>query len=106
MTDEWGPWIEHDGGPVRGLIPVPCVLHYRIEPPGILGPEQAKSLSPDWPGFFWRWKRVRIGWFRTELRRVCDQPEYAPIIQYRIRKPRGMAILERIVAAPAEKVRA
>jgi hypothetical protein len=64
-------------------------------------------MSPDWPGFFWRWKRVRVSWFRTELRRVCDQPDYAPIIRYRIRKPKGFAILERIAANPlAETVEA
>lgn len=56
------------------------------------------AINADWPGFFWRWEKQRIGWFRRGLVRVCDNPAYAPIIGYRIRRPRGLQILDAILA--------
>lgn len=100
--EEWGPWIRHDGAPVVGVLRVGDRVRYTARGPGLV--PSSEEIPIDWPGFHWRWKRVRRGWFRTELRPVCDDPDYAPIIRYRIRKPRGMAILERIVAQPAERV--
>lgn len=59
-------------------------------------------ISPSYPGFFWRWKRVRTGWFKSEMRRVCDDPSYAPIRAYRLQKPRSTAAdrLADIAAVP------
>jgi hypothetical protein len=92
---EWGPWIEHDGAapePPHGvgwkLDTVSVGLALRHPP--------ACGIGPGWPGFYWRWRRVRVGWFRTELRRVCDDPAYAPIIRYRIGRPRGNATMRRL----------
>jgi len=104
MSAEWGPWIEHDGGSVEGLLRLPCVIHYYFDPTGIASTADGQPLPLNWPGFLWRWRYVRAGWFSTELRRVCDDPEYAPIVRYRIRKPRGLSILERIAANPADKI--
>ena len=97
--EEWGPWIKHDGsgGPE---IPDGITAHIMVEREveGIGMPPH--RISPNWPGFFWRWKRVKRGWFSSELRRVCDDPAYAAIIAYRFRRPRGVAILADIAANP------
>lgn len=99
MADEgeWGPWIEHDGAGVN--VPGQCVLE--IEWADGLGkyvPKEGATIDVNtYPGFFWRWKTVRAGWFRSERKRVCDDPDYAPIIRYRIRKPRGLTILESLL---------
>lgn len=103
MSDmEWGPYIEHDGG---GVPPTPVgnatIKVFFDSGTGLIVPGDGFD-APGWPGFFWRWKRVRIGWFKTELRRVCDDPAYAPIRGYRLRKPRLTAAtrLAEIVATP------
>ena len=101
MSEEWSPWVEHDGGSVEGLIPLSCIINYHSRLPGIAETADGQPLPLDLPGFLWRWKQVRVGWFKTELKRVCDDPDYAAVIRYRIRKPRGLSILERVAANPA-----
>jgi hypothetical protein len=105
MSEEWSPWVEHDGGSIIGRIPTPCRIDYISEMSGIYLSTDERGLPDDWPGFLWRWKQVRVGWFKTELKRVCDDPEYAAVIRYRIRKPRGLSILERVVANPAHIIK-
>ncbi len=55
-----------------------------------------------WPGFFWSWRRVKVYWFGSGRRRVCDQPEYAPIIRIRFLRPPASAVdrLAEIVERP------
>lgn len=102
--DEWGPWIDHDGakGQVAARTQRIQVRTFHCEAAGKIFVSDADTITADFPGFFWRWRRVRTGWFRTELRRVCDDPAYAPIAAYRIRKPRGTVadLLSEIVARP------
>ncbi len=71
MTDEWGPWIEHDGKgcPCVGEF-VHTVHHHGYEFLGIAGSGGGRS---------WDWSNA---------------PWYSRIIRYRIRKPRGLTILE------------
>lgn len=86
--DGWGPWIEHDGrgcpcagmfvetitrGGVRESHFAECVIVFRGE---IIG-----RLRMNFPSM-WVWCQVN----------PSDQ-----IIRYRIRKPRGMEVLERAV---------
>lgn len=105
MSEEWGPWIEHDGASVSGMIPQGAVLNIlSINTGGITAGDIDGPIGLEFPGFFWRWKRVKTGWFRSEVRRVCDDPSYAPVVLYRIRKPRGMTILENLLADLPEKV--
>lgn len=103
MSEEYGPWIDHDGsGPV--CLKHGEVLHLIYDGPA---PDIVKIRADD-PSWFWRWKTVKTGWFSTEKRRVCDDPVFTPIIRYRIRKPRGLVMLERLIAdlpAPPPKVR-
>jgi hypothetical protein len=87
MSDEWGPWIELDGA--QPLIPLGVSLKVAVLGSGIR-PEPGAVVSLSWPGFYWRWRTVRVGLFRSERRRVCDDPSYAPIIRYRIRRPRAL----------------
>lgn len=84
--DEWGPWIEHDG---NGC---PCVGEYAHtvkingnEWFGIAGVNAIAIFgSANVPGSAWVHKRA-IGYDNNW------------VIRYRIRKPRGMAILESIM---------
>ena len=100
MSEEetWGPWIEHDGGHgpwVDGRRTIQMMFQVGGVTPG------GASTTQLWPGFFWRWKTVRKGWFGRQRIRVCDDPAYAPIIRYRFREPRAMRDLREIVANPA-----
>jgi hypothetical protein len=94
MSDdgEWGPWIECDGagGPV---VSNGTKVMTRIDSRdrGIVPPAVCNNAT--WPGYFWRWRRVKTGWFFSEMRRVCDDPAYAAIKAYRIYRPRGVAIV-------------
>lgn len=91
--EEWGPWVEHDGVSVAGLIPRTCQLQIICSGSGVT-PEEGETVGASWPGFFWRWKSVKTGWFSSKMRRLCDDPSFAPIIRYRVRKPRGLVILQ------------
>ncbi|WP_129590274.1 hypothetical protein [Roseovarius nitratireducens] len=57
-------------------------------------------LTTDCPGWLWRWKKVRVGWFRKEWRRVCDTPGFAAIVRFRPIYPKSFQMLERIAEAP------
>lgn len=90
-----GTWIAHDGG-----LPLMSSGRYDVRSNGG-GIQVGASISSNFPGFFWRWRRVRVGWFRTKLVRICDDPTYAPIIAYRRCGPSpGMALLSAIAADP------
>lgn len=77
--EEWGPWIEHDGKgcPCLGMW-VHCVFMMRSgdtsELQGIAGALGGRS---------WDWKNKGFA---------------ARIIRYRIRRPRGMEVLDQILA--------
>jgi hypothetical protein len=91
---EWGPWIEHDGA--APLVPKGCesaVCEAVCLGPGVF---PGDVVTPQWPGFYWRWRKVRVGWFATEWLRVCDDPAYAPIVRYRFRRPPGQEALKRL----------
>lgn len=83
MSDEWGPWIEHDG---RGC---PCVgmwvhrIYDRVAvdvSDGVLKNEKIGRVK----------NAASKSWFWTR--------RYARVIRYRIRKPRGLTILENLIA--------
>ena len=79
MSEQWGPWIEHDG------CGCPCVGKF-VEFEYKNG-NRYQAIAEDGP--WWRgggrksWKGTRENW--------------APITRYRISKPRGLTILESIL---------
>ena len=97
--EEWGPEIKHDGA--RPVIPNRCrvLATFDTDSKGKL-PDENQPLTYNSPNWFWRWKTINAGIFGKAKIRVCDDPAYAPIIAYRIRRPRGVAILADIAANP------
>lgn len=77
MSDEWGPWIEHDGGP--NPLPAGTIVQAYIEPGKLYGP----WITSGEPGG-WDWRML----------------EYQRVIRYRIRKPRALEQLRKIARNP------
>lgn len=76
--EEWGPWIDHDGKgcPCVGMmVHVVLVNQFGFEKEMIV-------IAGSMGGESWEW---------------VNAPKYKRIIRYRIRKPKGMAILEGIL---------
>lgn len=89
--EEWGPWIEHDG---RGMPDEVRGMYIAITGKTLEGDERtSEGFSPlevpqcaliCWEGGGW-----------------LSEVHYAiPIIRYRIRKPCGLTILQRIAEQP------
>ncbi len=82
MTDEWGPWIEHDGKgcPCVGRVVMVAAIR------NLLGEvwEQGPAIAQGGQSWFWA---------------VTGLPpnDTQQIIRYRIRKPRGLTILEGVL---------
>lgn len=97
MDDGWGPRIRHDGAGVN----LPDGTRLRIEYLGSgIMPGIDEHIGPNWPGWFWRWRWVRHGWFEKRRVRVCDDPRFAPIIAYWIRRPPAIELLRELAADP------
>lgn len=77
MSEEWGPWIEHDGSGVP--VPRGTVCH-------VVWLDGDEAVEPIGGSRCWKWSSYdRKGW---------SDETYVPIIRYRIRKPLGLTILE------------
>ena len=95
MSDEWGPWIEHDG---KGC---PCVGQYvRVDLRNgvtrevIAGEECRRAgVSVNGERSSWVW-----------MARTAYQRGYE-VIRYRIRRPRGLTILQDLIENPPAPVR-
>lgn len=83
-TDEWGPWIEHDGSgcPCKGSF-----VHVGFALPG----GEVKAIALNGESWFWTTPDY-CGATRLKAGKRAN-----PIIRYRIRKPRGMAVLETVM---------
>lgn len=79
MDEEWGPWIEHDGKgcPCRGMW-VEC--QFDDLRPNIEGVARGDDVDGT------------CGWYWRNKNRV------AVFVRYRVRKPRGLKILEQLLA--------
>ncbi len=95
--EEWGPWIGHDGKgcPVRGMM-VQCVwlpledIEEYISEDGEVSfvvPDDAGSNIDDTS---WIWRIV-------DGQPECYNSLIAPIIRYRIRRPRGLTLLRHLI---------
>jgi len=83
MSDEWGPWIEHDGAHIPTEFAVGDVVQVISEN----NETGSLDLSPPkvvLPGDF-----ARHNWFWGESTHDT--------LRYRIRKPRGMVVLEALL---------
>lgn len=100
MDQMWGPWIELDGSGMPEIAPG-TRFECKYVGDGMIWPD-GHEIMDTWPGFFWSWRRVKVNWFESERRRVCDQPEYAPIIRIRFLRPPASAVdrLAEIAADP------
>lgn len=78
--EEWGPWIEHDG---KGCpVPIGTVCH-------VVWLGGVETVKPIEGSKAWLWSSLdKSGW----------SDFHVPIIRYRIRKPRGLTILEELIA--------
>lgn len=88
--EEWGPWIEHDG---RGCPADVC--------PGVYIAVVIRFASGREERSEGRIKNVPYSLWEKSL--VCwtgGTEDYAPIIRYRIRRPRGLILLQRITERP------
>ena len=92
MKCRYGPWIDHDGkgypeeileaGHSKGARDLELYFSKesgarRLTPWEQANPPKVDKFSPAWS---WRWK----GEIFTKRLRVCTDPEYQPIIKYRL----------------------
>jgi hypothetical protein len=99
VSEEWGPWIEHDG---KGC---PCVGQYVQYVIGKCKDGSDPSFDIHFPGPH----EKRVGKCVYEGIAIndggwCWGPHSYPNIRYRVRKPRGLTILESLLADLPEKV--
>lgn len=87
---EWGPWIEHDGKgcPCRGMWAEAVVATL----PDMTHTYQRETLVNGGPQ--WLWENAQRVSRETETHRYV----IGGVIRYRIRKPRGLTILEELIA--------
>jgi hypothetical protein len=86
---DWGPWIEHDGKGCPDLVghSIECVVRRDEDAPKVRVEDCEEHYSAPW---LW-----------------AILPCHYQIIRYRVRKPRGLTILEELIAdlpAPAPNV--
>lgn len=99
--EEWGPWIEHDGRPesVHGVYPgvrVQVVSKSGASLIGVVAKSANRNdISGDAKWLSWSWRST---WGFPFRRFVTLDGGRDPIIRYRIRKPRGLTILENLIA--------
>lgn len=88
MADNWGPWLDHNGHgcPCRGQYVRMQFERIALHPNGKES-DEAEGIAGEHGGDSWDWTKPG-----------CN------IIRYRIRKPRGMVVLERLTANLPEKV--
>jgi len=100
MSEEWGPWIEHDGKgcPVVGFL-VETIDAYGTVDRFIAGTQGVTDSG----------KVVPFAW-DASAPNVWNWPSLLPedigfaVIRYRVRKPLGLTILEGLIERLPEKV--
>jgi hypothetical protein len=90
MSYEWGPWIEHDGAHIPTEFVVGDVVQLLAEnnQTGTLNESVPRQVQPE--------DFARYNWFWGESTH--------DVLRYRIRKPRGLTILEGLLETLSEQV--
>lgn len=88
QQEEWGPWINHDGNPTSKLAGNFVHVITEVQPGKI---SETKLWMTGGTGKSWDWS------YRSTHTRV---------IRYRIRKPRGLTILQGLIADAPQEVMA
>lgn len=88
MDDQWGPWIEHDlgGCPVQDgqIVEIHCRYDVDLEDQGIV------TMGRDYSTHYWSMADLTaVAWLKKTGERLG-------ILRYRVRKPRGLTLLENI----------
>lgn len=97
MSEEWGPWIEHDGS----SDPVSAGNYCQCEFDGSV--KSLISLGLD--GKYWKYVSDRVAECWTDCDNQWDWDDvYARIIRYRVRKQKGLKILEALLHDLPESV--
>lgn len=87
MNEEgWGPWIDHDG---KGC-PVPLGTIVKV-----IHEDGISSEGPAEGSLCWVW---------GEIPSEDDTGWYVPIIKYRVKKPKGLIILESLLQNLDDKI--
>lgn len=84
MSDQWGPWIEHDGAHIPTEFQVGDIVQL-ISECNFTGKLETSAPRQVMPEDF-----VRYNWFWGESTHDT--------LRYRIRKPRGLTLLETLIA--------
>lgn len=96
MNEDWGAWIEHD---MLGIKPFGAVVYYQIEygsPSGaVVGVAERISETPS---------RRTKGGHKDDYSMTLGQVRYWVVIRYRVRKPKGLKILEALLQDLPESV--
>ena len=82
VNEEWGPWIEHDGNYVPHLVGL-----------------WVRTVA-EWPDGKLTERELRVGNGMGASWNWANFGPFTRVLRYRIRKPRGLTILEQIAADP------
>ena len=96
--EEWGPWIEHDGR----VCPVP-VGTYVMTFSNADGVRISKAGMTEIGAAGYRLHGMENVAGKSKWIWLEDGPGYFGVIRYRIRKPRGLTILQRIAEQPQKE---
>lgn len=91
MDEEWGPWIDHDGkscpwGQVVKVVVRHSSGHETTGGPAIAGSKGGQS-------WFWKSLEDTRTWSKGSGGSLAR-----PIVRYQIKKPKGLSLLEEILA--------
>ncbi len=76
-------WIIHDGKRPDLSCGGRVELDF-CDDSGLVTSEREEAIGEAFPSFYWDWRRLRIGWFKSTKIRVCHNRLYRPIWRYRI----------------------
>ena len=83
--DEWGPWIDHDGGPKMHGVRLGDVVHVQAIVRGVFR-EKVERMTQE------------------HIDADCTSCDEGQLLRYRVRKPKGLSILQSLLENLPEQV--